>query len=203
MEIKPFRAFRFDADVVGDVGSCISPPYDVISDEEQQQLYEKSEYNIVRIIKGKTIASDYSSNNQYTRAAEYLNSWIEKGILIQDSANAIYAYVQDFAIAGRCFQRNSFIALAKLEEFSPPGRVRPHEQTLDKPKADRLISKGRLWLTRSWSLCSTKTKIRSLTRLLKRQLVRQAHHPEQRRRAAKNRLLILSTSRMLDIGSLL
>src|SRR3972149_8676887 len=104
MEIKPFRAFRFDADVVGVVGNCISPPYDVISDEEQQQLYEKSECNIVRIIKGKTIASDDSSSNQYTRAADYLNSWIEKGILKKDSAKAIYAYVQDFEIAGRCFQ---------------------------------------------------------------------------------------------------
>jgi len=56
--------------------------------------------------------------------------------LKQDSAEAIYAYVQNFELAGRCFQRNSFVALARLEEF---GRiVRPHEQTLDKPKLDRL-----------------------------------------------------------------
>ncbi len=136
MEVKPFRAFRFDAGVVGNVGSCISPPYDVISDEEQQQLYEKSEYNIVRIIKGKTATSDDSSNNQYTRAADYFKSWIEKSILKQDSAEAIYAYVQDFELAGEHYQRNSFIALAKLEEFGK--NVRPHEQTLDKPRIDRL-----------------------------------------------------------------
>jgi len=42
MEIKPFKAFRFDAGVVGDVGSCIAPPYDVISPSQQQQLYKKS-----------------------------------------------------------------------------------------------------------------------------------------------------------------
>ena len=42
MEIKPFKAFRFDAEVVGDVGKCIAPPYDVISPKQQQQLYEKS-----------------------------------------------------------------------------------------------------------------------------------------------------------------
>jgi uncharacterized protein (DUF1015 family) len=41
MEIKPFKAFRFDAGVVGDVGSCVAPPYDVIS-PSQQQLYKKS-----------------------------------------------------------------------------------------------------------------------------------------------------------------
>ncbi|MHC4805089.1 MAG: DUF1015 family protein, partial [Planctomycetota bacterium] len=47
MEVKPFKAFRFDAGVVGDVGSCIAPPYDVISPAQQEQLYKKSKYNIV------------------------------------------------------------------------------------------------------------------------------------------------------------
>jgi uncharacterized protein (DUF1015 family) len=138
MEVKPFKAFRFDAGVVGDVGSCISPPYDVISPAQQEQLYDKNEYNIVRIIKGKTTSSDTEGDNQYTRAADYLKTWIEKGILKQDSAEAIYAYVQDFEVAGNHFQRSSFIALTRLEEFGPSGHVKPHEETLDEPKIDRL-----------------------------------------------------------------
>ncbi len=136
MEIKPFKAFRFDSGVVGDVGSCISPPYDVISPAQQEQLYEKSKYNIVRIIKGKTTSFDNDENNQYTRAADYLTGWIGKGVLKQDSAETIYAYVQDFEVAGNHFQRSSFIALARLEEFGKT--VKPHEQTLDEPKVDRL-----------------------------------------------------------------
>ena len=136
MKIKAFKAYRFDEAVVGDAGKCIAPPYDVINGDQQDRLYEKSEYNIVRIIKGKTFPSDSESNNQYTRAADCLNSWIEKGILKQDGREAIYAYVQDFELAGNSFQRFSFIALAKLEEFGKI--VRPHEQTLAKPIADRL-----------------------------------------------------------------
>jgi uncharacterized protein (DUF1015 family) len=136
MEIKPFKAFRFDAGAVGDVGRCIAPPYDVISPAQQQQLYQKSKYNIARIIKGKTTTSDNDNNNQYTRAADYLDTWTKKGILKQDPAEAIYAYVQDFQLAGRNFQRNSFIALARLEEFGET--VRPHEETLEEPKIDRL-----------------------------------------------------------------
>ncbi len=136
MEVKPFKAFRFDADIVGDVGSCIAPPYDVISPAQQEQLYKRSKYNIVRIIKGKTTASDNSDNNQYTRAADYLNNWIKEGVLEQDSTETIYAYVQDFQLAGTGFQRFSFIALARLEEFGET--VRPHEETLDGPKIDRL-----------------------------------------------------------------
>ncbi len=136
MEVGPFKAFRFDADIVGDVSSCIAPPYDVISPAQQQQLYEKNKYNVVRIIKGKTTPSDNDNNNQYTRAADFLNSWMQAGVLKQDSAETIYAYVQDFQLAGAQFQRFSFIALARLEEFGET--VRPHEKTLDGPKIDLL-----------------------------------------------------------------
>ena len=136
MEIRPFKALRFDKAVVGNVGDCISPPYDVISPELQQQLYEKNEYNIVRIIKGKTTPSDNEADNQYTRAADYLKAWIEKGVLKQDSQEAIYAYVQNFEAAGRNFQRGSFVSLARLTELGEA--VKPHEQTLSGPKADRL-----------------------------------------------------------------
>ena len=136
MQVKPFRALRFDAGVVGDVGDCIAPPYDVISPAQQEQLYKKSEHNIVRIIKGKTSACDNGDHNQYTRALEYLRKWIEQGALRQDSAETIYAYVQDFEWAGTGLQRLSFIALAKLEEFGDV--VKPHERILNKPLADRL-----------------------------------------------------------------
>ena len=136
MEIKPFKAFRFDSNVVADVGNCIAPPYDVISPAQQQKLYEKSEYNIVRIIKGETTASDNADNNQYTRAADYLDKWVKKGVLKQDQDETIYAYVQNFELAGRNLQRSSFIALARLEEFGKA--VRPHEETLEGPKIDRL-----------------------------------------------------------------
>jgi uncharacterized protein (DUF1015 family) len=136
MQIKPFRAFRFDAGVVGDAGDCIAPPYDVISNAQQEQLYARSEHNIVRIIKGKTAASDNDNYNQYTRASEYLRKWIEEGALKQDTSEAVYAYVQDFEWAGTGFQRLSFIALAKLEEFGDV--VKPHERILNKPLVDRL-----------------------------------------------------------------
>ena len=139
MQVESFKAFRFDAGVVGNVGDCIAPPYDVINDAQREQLYNKNEYNLVRIIKGKTKASDNGQDNQYTRAADYLARWIEQGALKQDSTEAIYAYVQDFEVAGTQFQRRSFIALAKIEDFGQI--VKPHEQVLHKPMIDRLSLK--------------------------------------------------------------
>jgi len=136
MEIRAFRAYRFDESVVGDVGRCIAPPYDVINSDQQEQFYRKSEHNIIRIIKGKTRPSDNNGDNVYTRAAEYLSRWIQEGALKQDEREAIYGYVQDFEALGRRFRRLTFIALGKLEEF---GRiVRPHEQIMHEPTVDRL-----------------------------------------------------------------
>ena len=139
MEVKPFKAFRFDVEVVGDVGSCIAPPYDVIDDAQAEQLYKKNEHNLVRIIKGKTKASDNGQDNQYTRAAGYLARWIENGALKQDLAEAIYAYLQDFELAGTQYRRSSFIALGRLEDFGEI--IKPHEQVLRKPMIDRLSLK--------------------------------------------------------------
>jgi uncharacterized protein (DUF1015 family) len=136
MKIQQFKAFRFNAGVVGEVGSCIAPPYDVIDPAQQQRLYEKSRHNIVRIIKGKMTASDNGDNNQYTRAAGYFNNWIEQAVLKQDSTEAIYTYVQDFELSDSRYRRLAFIALARLEDFGK--LVKPHEQILNKPMVDRL-----------------------------------------------------------------
>jgi uncharacterized protein (DUF1015 family) len=136
MEIKPFKAFRFNEAVVGDVGRCIAPPYDVIDSELQERLYKKSEYNIIRITKGKTTPWDSSGENQYTRAARLLAEWLQSGVLKRDTADAIYGYIQDFELGGRKVRRLSFIAQARIEELGKG--VRPHEETLEEPKIDRL-----------------------------------------------------------------
>ncbi len=70
MEVKAFKAFRYDKAKVGNPGDCIAPPYDVIDSDLQNQLYGKSPYNIVRVIKVMTSPADSDSDNQYTRAAD-------------------------------------------------------------------------------------------------------------------------------------
>lgn len=136
MEIQPFRAYRFNASVVGDVGDCIAPPYDVIDADQQRQLYERNPYNIVRVTRGKTTSCDDEQHNAYTRAAEYLTQWIQQGALKQDAREGIYGYVQNFEIDGVAFERLTFVALGKLEDFGKT--VKPHEQVFAKPMLDRL-----------------------------------------------------------------
>jgi uncharacterized protein (DUF1015 family) len=136
MEVKGFKAYRFNSDVVGDNGKCVAPPYDVINPTQQKKLYEQNPYNIIRIILGKQETTDNDKNNQYSRAAEHLKDWMKKNVLKQDDKETIYAYVQNFAIGGKENTRSGFISLGKLAQFG--SGVQPHEKTLDGPKADRL-----------------------------------------------------------------
>ena len=56
----------------------------------------------------------------------------------QDASPSIYAYSQTFtAPSGVKFERRGFIALGRVEDYSAKVVYR-HEQTLSKPKADRL-----------------------------------------------------------------
>jgi uncharacterized protein (DUF1015 family) len=136
MEIKAFKALRFNEQVVGNAGDCICPPYDVIDEQLLDRLYAKNDYNAVRLIRNKPTAQDNETNNPYTRAAFLLNEWISKGALKENGTDAVYAYVQDFELGRRKFRREAFIALGKLEELG--NHIRDHENTLIGPRTDRL-----------------------------------------------------------------
>ena len=137
-EIQPFRGFRYDPARV-DLSSVVTQPYDKISPEMQERYYAASPYNLVRIILGKRTASDGSDDNPYTRAASSFDLWRAEGILRQDPEPSLYLYKQSFSVPGvnRELERTGFIALGRIEDYSA-GVVFRHEQTLAKPKADRL-----------------------------------------------------------------
>lgn len=135
-EIKPFKGIRY-SNKIEDLSKVVTQPYDKITKEMQEDYYNKSEYNIVRIIFGKTFPDDNQNNNQYTRARDYFERWQTDGILIQDSKPSIYPYYQEYRWGGRQFLRRGFICLIKLEDFST-GTVLPHERTMFGPKEDRL-----------------------------------------------------------------
>jgi uncharacterized protein (DUF1015 family) len=136
-EIRAFCAYRYDLGRVGALSDVIAPPYDVIDPALQQALYQQSPFNVVRLILNKEEASDSETNNRYTRAAGCLRDWQRDGILVQDSARALYVYHQEFEVEGRRYTRRGFMARVRLERFGE-GRIYPHEETLAGPKADRL-----------------------------------------------------------------
>jgi uncharacterized protein (DUF1015 family) len=136
-DIRAFRAHRYDLGRVGALSDVIAPPYDVIDADLQQALYDRSPYNVIRLILNKEQPSDSEADNRYTRAAATLRDWLRDDVLRQDSARSLYVYHQDFEVEGRRFTRKGFLARVRLEPFGS-GRIYPHEETLAGPKADRL-----------------------------------------------------------------
>ncbi|MDP3788815.1 MAG: DUF1015 domain-containing protein [Candidatus Omnitrophota bacterium] len=136
-KILPFKGVLYNREKVKGFKSVVSPPYDVISHAMKEELYKASPYNIVRIILGKHSPDDNKSDNQYTRAARFLEEWLRSGVLKKDTKPAIYVYEQEYLHKGKPKKRMGFISLMRIED---PGKnlVLPHEYTFAKPKEDRL-----------------------------------------------------------------
>jgi uncharacterized protein (DUF1015 family) len=136
--VAPFRALRYDPARV-DLTQVVTQPYDKITSAMQNRYYDASPHNLVRIILGKPQPSDQLEENVYTRAAASFRNWRQRGIFLQDPQQSLYQYVQRFQPpgGGAELERHGFIALGKIEDYSA-GVVHRHEQTLAKPKADRL-----------------------------------------------------------------
>lgn len=136
--VAPFRALRYDPSRV-DLARVVTQPYDKITSEMQERYYAASPHNLVRIILGKREAADHPGDNSYTRAAASFQDWRRQGIFLQDPQPSIYAYAQHFNAPGgkTALERRGFIALGRIEDYSEHVVFR-HEQTLAKPKADRL-----------------------------------------------------------------
>ena len=129
-EITPFRGIFYNL-VKVKLGDVVAPPYDVISPEQQNQLYVASPYNVVRLILGR-------EEDRYASAARYFEQWRAEQILMRDEVPSIYLLAQDFKTPeGTSVERSGFIVRCKLEDFGK-GSILPHEKTLAKPKEDRL-----------------------------------------------------------------
>ncbi|MGH9563435.1 MAG: DUF1015 family protein, partial [Terracidiphilus sp.] len=137
--IYPFRAWRYNPSAVR-LDDVVTQPYDKISPAMQQAYYQRSPYNLVRIILGLPELFDADkSENVYTRAARDFRAWREQGVLKQEHEPCVFAYAQRFRVPGSdaVKERRGFIALGKVHDYSE-GVVFRHEQTLSKPKSDRL-----------------------------------------------------------------
>jgi uncharacterized protein (DUF1015 family) len=136
--IKSFRGTRYNPEKIDDLSSVISQPYDRVRHGLQDKYYERSPYNVVRIIRGKETPEDGEQDNVYTRARGYYETWLEEGVLMREDAPALYVLRQSFTLPdGTEKSRQGLIAALELVPFDE-GTVLPHERTHSGPKVDRL-----------------------------------------------------------------
>lgn len=136
VEIATFKGLVYNNKKIRKFEDVVSPPYDIISEDMQNNLYKKNEYNFVRLILGKIFSDDSDTNNRYIRAKQLFDEWQKQEILIPSNVPAIYPYKIDYTIDKTKKQMNGFFVILKLDpEYKS---VKAHEKTLAKPKADRL-----------------------------------------------------------------
>jgi len=136
-DLKPFAGVRYtDAARLTDL---VSPPYDVISPEEQAELYERHSNNAVRLELPKAETPHESREQTYKGAAARFREWLDSGVLAKDDSDSYYVYRQDFVTpAGKRTAVTGVIGALTLEPFGSDSGVLPHERTMPGPKKDRL-----------------------------------------------------------------
>lgn len=136
--IQAFRGLRYDLGHVGSLSDVVTPPYDVIGPQLQDELYKKHPANFIRLELNREEPGDDEHNNKYTRAGNFLKNWRTEGVLQLDPDPALYVYHQTFQHGGQDVTRRGFMARVRLERFGQ-GKIYPHEETHAGPKQDRLL----------------------------------------------------------------
>jgi len=134
--VSPFIGLLFDQTRVGSLDLVTTPPYDVISPEEQRRFRAASPHNVIRLELGEDLPGDDEVENKYRRASSDYRRWREEGVLVPTEAPAYYGYEMRFRLHGRPRRIRGLICGVELEDWG--GSILPHERTMKGPVEDRL-----------------------------------------------------------------
>jgi uncharacterized protein (DUF1015 family) len=130
--IEPLRALHYELQRTGRLDDVVSPPYDVIDDQQRAELAGRSPYNVVEIDLPE------GGEERYDNAARIFERWRSEGVVVRDEQPALWTLSQDYTGPdGVRRTRQGFFARVRVQEYGP-GAIRPHERTHPGPKEDRL-----------------------------------------------------------------
>lgn len=123
-----------------DLTDVISPPYDVISLEQREELLKRHPNHSIHLILGNPLYLPQAVSNdkdRYKKIARTLETWIKKKILIQNKTPQVFVVRETFQWKG---QRQSRLGVLSTVDLEPLGEkhIFGHENTLAKPIEDRL-----------------------------------------------------------------
>jgi len=134
VEVIPFKGLIYNKDKIINFANVIAPPYDVINDKQKTFLKNLSQYNIVNL----TLPEEDKNLNKYQTAQNIFSEWLRKKILKFDSNEYFYIFEENYNEDNICKKISGFIGLLKIQDYGQPNGILRHENTLSKPKEDRL-----------------------------------------------------------------
>lgn len=104
--IRPFRAWRYNEERLGNIEEMFSPLFDVVSAEQLEKLYANP-HNSIHLSVPQSDAA----------VLDKLGEWKADGIILQDPLPGIYIYYQEFSLFGehRKYVRKGFVAMVKID----------------------------------------------------------------------------------------
>ncbi|MCF6188480.1 MAG: DUF1015 domain-containing protein [Desulfobulbaceae bacterium] len=136
--VAPFRGVRYNPEKIEQIEEVLTPPYDVINEEEGASFLKKNPYSMIQLDLRNTGQKQAADTGRYSEAGARFDSWQEERILIRDQQPAIYLYFTEYLHpSGKKLTRKGLVSLVGLAEFSE-GIVKPHEETFAGVISDRL-----------------------------------------------------------------
>ena len=135
--VLPLKGILYNPEKIANIAQVTTPPYDVIAPDEQAAYYGRHPYNVIRLILGRTQATDTASDNPHTRSANFYRQWMADGILKQEDQPALYLKAITYAHEEKTITRYGLIARVGLEPFEKR-IILPHEKTFSKVRSERL-----------------------------------------------------------------
>lgn len=132
MQIRPFQALRPGQEIAAQVASV---PYDVVDAAEASALAAANPVSLLHVTRAEIDlppGTDPYSAPIYERAAASLQAMRREGVLVQESAPALYAY--RLVMDGR--QQHGVAACCSVAEYQA-GLIRKHENTRRDKEDDR------------------------------------------------------------------
>lgn len=131
--IVPFQALRPAPQFAGQVAS---KPYDVLNSHEAREEAADNPYSFLHITKSEIdmpLNVDIHSQEVYDKAKENLQSFIEKGILIQENKPCYYIY--QLVMDGR--RQTGLVCGSSVDDYEK-GIIKKHELTRPDKEKDRI-----------------------------------------------------------------
>ena len=128
---EPFPALRYAS---ADLAEVTAPPYDVLSDDDVDELAARHAHNIVHV----DVPREHDGDGRYEAAADLLRTWLAAGVLTRDDEPSFTLYRMSFTdAAGQDRQIVGVIGALEVVDDGA-GRVLPHERVTPKASTDRL-----------------------------------------------------------------
>ena len=132
LRIKPFNALRPREDIVGLVASV---PYDTVDTDEARKLTSGNPWSFLKIVRPEVDlpeGADPHCDEAYTKSADNLKTFQDKGVLIREDVPCLYIYRQKM---GRHVQ-SGLVACCNVDDCMN-NTILKHEKTRADKEDDR------------------------------------------------------------------